>query len=166
MQRFWYCFLLIPAFAVLFSDARAQQLDSTHKNWKVFSAQQSTGTLCYIASEPTRQTGNYRSRGEPYVWIAARSHAVDEVSVSSGFPYKAKTEVKVTVGSKTHQLFAQGDTAWAKDETTDKALIAAMKKGSSMTVQGTSERGTFAKDTYSLSGFSAAYNRMKALCSR
>ena len=151
-------FLLIPLTAF------AQQLDSTHKQWKVFSAQQSTGTLCYIASSPTSQTGSAKSRGQVYLWVAARTHSIDEVSASSGFTYKAKGDVTLTVDSKPFTFFAQGDTAWAKDEATDKAIIAAMKRGSTISVQGTSENGTSAKDSYSLSGFSAAYNRMKALC--
>ncbi len=39
-----------------------------------------------------------------------------------------------------------------------------MKRGSRMMVKGTSQLGTYSIDTYSLSGSTAAYNKMKGLC--
>ncbi|MFI5018219.1 MAG: invasion associated locus B family protein, partial [Dongiales bacterium] len=58
----------------------------------------------------------------------------------------------------------QKDRAWAKDATADKAMIDAMRKGSSLTVKGTSSRGTEITDTYSLLGFSKAYQAIGAAC--
>ena len=41
-----------------------------------------------------------------------------------------------------------------------------MKRGSTMTVRGTSVRDTFSMDTYSLTGFSAAYDAMRDACAK
>ena len=46
----------------------------------------------------------------------------------------------------------------------DRALVEAMKRGSSMTVRGTSTRGTYSLDTYSLKGFTAAIEAMRDAC--
>ena len=46
----------------------------------------------------------------------------------------------------------------------DKAVVAAMSKGASLTVQGNSSRGTPTVDTYSLQGFSAAYKAITDTC--
>ena len=43
-------------------------------------------------------------------------------------------------------------------------MIDAMRKGSSLTVRGTSARGTEITDTYSLLGFSKAYQAIGAAC--
>ena len=74
-------------------------------------------------------------------------------------------EVALTVDdNKNFRLFTQGETAWAKDADTDKALVTAMRSGSRMVVKGTSTRGTLTTDTYSLSGFSRAYERASREC--
>ena len=43
-------------------------------------------------------------------------------------------------------------------------MIAAMKRGSQLKVRGTSTRDTYSLDTYSLLGFTAAYNAMLNAC--
>lgn len=62
--------------------------------------------------------------------------------------------------------FVDNDKAWAVSEKTDKELVAAMKKGERMIVTGESSRGTATKDTYSLSGFTAAYRAISAKCKK
>lgn len=142
----------------------AQQLHMTSKHWRVFTVQQGGQKLCYIASMPVDQTGNYSKRGEPFAMVTHRSSKMDEVSVSSGYPYKEKSDVSVVVDSEKYALFTDGERAWAKDSKTDTMLISSMKKGTSMTARGTSKVGSYSLDTYSLSGFTAAYNKMKSLC--
>jgi hypothetical protein len=46
----------------------------------------------------------------------------------------------------------------------ERRLVAAMKGGSTMIVKGTSARGNLTTDTYSLSGVTAAVNRINQLC--
>src|SRR3546814_9544348 len=72
----------------------------------------------------------------------------DEVSIQAGYPYKESAVVDVAVGDMKVQLFTQGDSAWAMDKATDKKLVQAMIKGSTMVVEGVSSRGTNTKDTY------------------
>ena len=56
------------------------------------------------------------------------------------------------------------ETAWAPDTTSDQRMVAAMKAGSVMVVQGTSARGTLTKDTYSLKGFTKAHSTISEAC--
>ena len=46
----------------------------------------------------------------------------------------------------------------------DKDIVAAMKRGSRMIINGTSFKGTKTKDTYSLSGFTSAYKAISNKC--
>ena len=57
------------------------------------------------------------------------------------------------------------DSAWASTSEGDQKLIKAMKAGSTMVVVGYSSRDTKTTDTYSLSGFTAAYNAISKACS-
>jgi invasion protein IalB len=147
---------------------QAQQLDNIYNDWSVFTLQQRGEKICYIASAPIRKSGNYRKRGEPYLLVTHRSKKVDEVSTSSGYPYAKNSKVKVLLdGTKNYALFTSAEVpevAWARDTTQDKTIVDNMKKGSVLTVRGTSRIGTYSEDRYSLMGFTKAHQRMKALC--
>lgn len=146
------------------SAAQAQEFVGTYGEWSVFTLKRGGNTICYVASAPVKNTGNFSRRSDPYFLVTHRSAAVDEASTSSGYPYKNKSTVTVNVDGKTWKFFTEGELAWAKDTDADRAVVAAMKKGSRMTVKGTSTKGTYSLDTYSLKGITAAYNKMKSLC--
>lgn len=142
----------------------AQEFVSSHGNWHVFTVQKGGEKVCYIASEPTKSTGNFSNRGTPYLLITSRNATTDEVSSSSGYPYKVDSKVKIEVDNKKFDLFTKDDVSWAYDSAQDAQIVTAMKKGSRITVRGTSPKETFSLDTYSLNGVTAAYNKMKASC--
>lgn len=144
----------------LASPAYAQKFEVAFQQWKVFTY----GDLCYIGSEPVSEKGNYSRRGKSYVLVTHRGKQQDEVSASSGYPYKPGKDVMVTIDGKSHPMFFEGEVAWAYDGKQDQAMVAAMKRGSKMSVRGTSKKDTWSEDHYSLSGFTAAYNKMKSLC--
>ena len=142
----------------------AQQLLETSGDWRIFSAAVEGRTLCYAASVPKEKTGNYSKREEPFLMVTGRSASVDEVSLSSGYPYKEGSEVTVSVDGKSSRFFTKGSRAWAFKTEQDNQLIASMVRGSTLTAKGTSQRGTYSLDTYSLKGFTRAHQRLKALC--
>lgn len=146
------------------STASAQEFVSTHGDWSVFTISRGGSTVCYIASAPVKSTGNYSRRGDPYLLITHRSAAIDEVSTSSGYPYKNDTKASVNIDGSKYEMFTKNELAWAYDTDQDRAMVGAMKKGSRMTVRGTSPKDTYSIDTYSLRGVTAAYNKMKSLC--
>ncbi len=90
----------------------------------------------------------------------------DEVSVQPGYNYLEGSNVSVSVGGKVFTLFTRGGPhAWTKNDDEDRALIDAMRQGEAMIVEGESSKRTSSKDTYSLLGFTKAYNAMVAACS-
>ena len=62
--------------------------------------------------------------------------------------------------------FTEGTKGWMVSSQEDRNLIAAMKRGERMIVDGKSNRGTATKDTYSLKGFSSAYQAISAKCKK
>lgn len=157
---------LLFALSMLFfcTPANAQEFVSKHGDWLVFTVQKGGSKVCYIASEPKKKTGNFSNRDEPYLLVTSRSADTDEVSVSSGYPYKVDSKVKVEIDSTKLEFFTKDSLAWAYDAKQDAQAVTAMKKGNRMTVRGTSQKDTFSLDTYSLAGITAAYNAMKAQC--
>ena len=61
-------------------------------------------------------------------------------------------------------MFTQGDSAWLVNKEDEPALLAAMKDGSSMVVKAVSRRGNETTYNYSLSGVTAAADKMIAEC--
>lgn len=158
---------ILSAIAVLalgVSAAQAQQLHETSGDWRVFTYGNGKERTCYVASVPVKKTGNYSSRGEPFVMVTHRGEKGDEVSVSSGYPYKPGSQLSLTIDSRRYDLFVEGERAWAYDAAQDKNLTDAMMKGSQMIAKGSSQKGTYSSDTYSLTGFTGAMRKMKTLC--
>ena len=164
MRRFFL--MMVPAMMVVFGGftASAQSLDSVHRDWSVFTIQQNGKKVCYMASTPKNKTGNYSRRDEPYLLVTHISNSVDEVSTSSGYPYGRGTEAKAEIDGKEYNMFTKGELAWAYDSKQDTEMVSAMKRGSEIKIRGTSSKGTYSLDTYSLMGFTKAYGRVKALC--
>ncbi len=156
------CLLLTPAHV----NAQAAQKISSHGKWTVFSFIENGKKVCYMSSRPITDVGDYNQRGEISAFIThwPSSDSKDVFSYIAGYTYKNGSDVSVSIDGKTHSLFTQGGMAWAPDVETDKKLINAIKKGSTMVVKGTSSRGTLTTDTYSLQGSTAAYDAISKLC--
>ena len=62
----------------------------------------------------------------------------EEVSVQPGYAYKKGSTVEAQGRRPNFDLFTDGEHAWTRNDDDDRALIGAMKGGSTMTVKGTS----------------------------
>lgn len=144
--------------------AAAAEAVGTFEDWRAFA--EPNGEMCYMGSEPKKAEGNYTKRDDPFLLVTHRpkEKSIGVVSVVAGYTYKKGSEVSVTIGAQTFRMFTDGGNAWAYDAKDDRALIAAMKGGATMVVKGTSGRGTVTTDTYSLSGFTAAYAAIGKAC--
>lgn len=157
--------ILTSVLAFTAQTAAAQQLIATEQDWRVFTLDQGGKKQCYIASAPAKSKGTFKKRGDAYLLVTSRSATQDEVNASSGFPYKKGTDAHVTLNTTDKfRLFTQGDQAWARDSKQDAAIVNAMKKAGTLTLRGTSPKESYAEDTYSLKGFSKAYEQMKKAC--
>ena len=135
-------------------------------NWEAVTFKEQGKQGCYITSVPAKKEGNYTSRDKTYALVTHRpaDKTFDVVTVVGGYSDKEDSVVTVKIGTQTFSLFTNKDAAWAQDDDTDKKLVQAMIKGQGMVVQGTSTRGTETTDTYSLSGFTKAYQAIGKAC--
>lgn len=148
--------------------AATPQFLGTHRDWNVYTYEDEDGMVCYIASEPIKEEGNYTRRGPAAVLVAKFpiEPPNEQVSVQPGYSFKDGSLVEVDIDNRDFELFTRGEHAWAQTSEEDQRLIDAMRRGREMTVRGTSTRDTFSLDTYSLLGFTAAYNEMSDACGR
>lgn len=147
---------------------RAQEVEylGTNRDWHAFQYMENGNKVCYMASRPTDEEGDYARRGDVFVLVTHRpaEDSRDVVSFIAGYTYEEGSEVTVTIGGETFRLFTEDDTAWARDEATDRQMVQAMRRGADMVVRGSSSRGTLTTDTYSLFGFTATYNEIAEAC--
>jgi invasion protein IalB len=157
---------LLAALAAAPEAGAAPRFVGTFQDWNVYTVDNDNGRLCYAASEPKKEEGNYTRRGSPAVIVARLPIAPpnEQVSAQPGYSFKANTDAEVTIDNRAFRMFTRGEHAWASTAEDDAAIIEAMKKGAEMKVKGTSTRDTWSLDTYSLKGFTAAYNAMRDAC--
>lgn len=141
---------------------------ATEGDWTVFAAD--NPRECWAVSPP-KSTLNTRdgqptevTRGDIRLYVAYRPGQNGEVSFSGGYPFAPDSTVEVDVGGRTFNLFTEGESAWTGSPSDDEAMIAALRGGSSAVVTGRSARGTTTKDTFSLSGITAATNSARERC--
>ena len=118
---------------------------------------------CYIGSLPiSSDIPEGKKRGDVYILIYRINKNTEAiVQINSGYPYKNEEPVNVKIDKKNYEFYADEDSAWTDK---DNEVIYAMKKGIKLFVFGISSRGTKTIDTYTLNGFTTAYNKLTKDC--
>ncbi len=138
----------------------------TFKAWSAMSFDEDDKTVCMMWSQPEKAEGDYKKRGEIFVFVTHRpeDRETNKVSFEIGYTFKESSEVRVTIDGQAYTLYTDRSTAWSHNAKDDGRMVKAMRAGRTMTMEGTSSRGTKTRDTYSLSGFTAAHNAINKAC--
>ncbi len=163
------------ALALVAAPAAAQEKSSnkvaTRTDWHVFV--EKDPLMCWIVSAP-KKTVNTRGgrvvsvkRGDIMLFVSFRpaEKVMGEVSFTGGYPFKEGSTVKLQIGEASFELFTKGEWAWTASPEDDRKVITAMKRGAEAVAIGVSKRGTTTKDTFSLIGFTAAFEEAEKRCS-
>jgi Invasion associated locus B (IalB) protein len=137
-------------------------------DWEAFTYEAEGSKVCYVYSAPKKSESNKKAaaRGPIYFmvthWPGKKVKA--QPSTFIGYTFKEGSDVKLTIDTRDFILYPVDNMAWTDKAETERAIIAAMKSGKSMSVSGTSAKGTITKDSYSLSGISAAMDTIDGAC--
>lgn len=150
---------VMPAFA-----AEPRKIGE-YGDWSAFAYTENDAKVCYMASEPSKHEGKYEKRGEIFALVTHRpaDGTRSEFSYIAGYPYKKDSVVTLKIDANTFELFTHDETAWAPDGK-DESIVQALRKGTVMTVKGTSAKGTETFDTFGLKGSSAAHAAISREC--
>ena len=140
------------------------ELQAKFQDWSLFKTNRGDQIICYLASIPIKSNGNYIKRGEPYIIVTDIVNDADEVNVSSGIYYNENSDVELSFGLKKFYLFPFKSLAWSRDRNIDLNIIKEFQRQESVIISGVSNQGKIANDTYSLIGFSKAYEKMRKIC--
>ena len=88
----------------------------------------------------------------------------NEISIISGYPFDEKRTAAAKIGSDTYSFFTSTDGAWLETRREEAAMVKSMKAGAKASVTGYSNSGSRSNDSFSLLGFTAAYNAALKAC--
>jgi|TARA_R110002096_G_scaffold266710_1_gene460272 Invasion associated locus B (IalB) protein len=150
------------------SKADSRQLLSSFRDWDAFVLKTDAGeTVCYIISVPKAKTPSSLRHGNPFITVTHKpSREIrNEFNFIAGYSFQKGSAVKMVIDKAAKaDLFTEQDGAWAYDSKQDDAIVASMKRGSSLTLNARSGRGNATSYRFSLSGFTAAHNAITNAC--
>jgi invasion protein IalB len=158
------CVILALSTAPAF--AQEVKLLQKYNNWSTYTADGS-GKVCFAVSQPSDSSPKNVRRGPIYFYVSnyPTDKVAGEISVKMGYPFAPGGKVTITIGNDKFELFTKDEGAFVEKTEDEAKLIAALKAGSTMKIQGRSSRGTNTTDTYSLSGSTDALDRLEKECS-
>ena len=172
-------------------EASKPSLVATFGDWNVFVGEVGKGHICYTLAQPKSREPASLTRDPGYAFISDRpSEGVrNEVSFIMGFdvaagdtaeskpdakpaekPTKSDAKSKTPpapvalVDEASFEMLPKGGNLWVKNAAKENALITEMRKGAKLMIKAASLRGHQSIDTYSLTGFAQAMDRLQKEC--
>lgn len=156
--------LLTAALAALLAvPALAQQAGPRRlgdfQDWTAAVHAEGGQKVCYAF---TRASRTDPQRDNVILTVTHRSAGRDQVALSAGYAYPRNAAVTVTVGQAQLPFYTNASSAFARD---GRAAVAAFRGGAQAIARGprAGARGN-ATDTFSLTGFTAAYEAISREC--
>ena len=136
-----------------------------YKDWKVFTEVVGGETLCYAATQATDKAPRSAQHGDVWFYVSSwkSGKARNQPSLRVGYQLRQDLPGKAHVGRANYTLYGMGQEAFAMDND-DPKLVSALRRGSELRVQATSQRNTRVTYHFSLSGSAAAIDRASAAC--
>ena len=137
-------------------------------DWGAYTATPGGKKVCFALAKPANSTTSppNRPRDAAYMFVSSRpsEKVKDEVSIIFGYGLKPNADANIEVSGTNYAMYTQADGAWVKNAAEEPRLIETMRKGSDLTVKGTSAKGTATTDVYSLKGLPQALDRVGQEC--
>jgi invasion protein IalB len=137
-------------------------------DWGAYAAMPAGKKVCFAIARPasSQTSPPNRPRDPPYLFVASRpaEKVKDEVSVIIGYGFKPNSDATLDLAGAQYAMYTQNDGAWVKNVAEESRLVDSMRKGSDVTVKGTSAKGTATTDVFSLKGLSQALDRVGQEC--
>lgn len=142
------------------------KLDGQFKNWTAQNTNINSQQVCYAVSSPIASDPKTLNRAESRIFVSFRANdkIQNEISVTSGYNYKASSKVNLAIEKREFNFETEDNFAWLTKYEDEISLIELMRKSTQAKVTATSVRGTKTIDTFSLNGFSDAYEAAKKKC--
>jgi hypothetical protein len=146
--------------------AQSVRLVGDFNAWSAYSTSEGAGALCFALSQPTEVTPTPDGFTEAWLYLTNRpaQGISNEFNLVAGFSFAPDSQAVATVSGQQFPLFTEGDAAWLMDPTQAEGLAAAIRSGSTLVVEGTSDKGIRVTESFSLAGATAASRAIAEGC--
>jgi invasion protein IalB len=129
------------------------------QDWTAATHREGGQKVCYAFTRASRTEPN---RQNVILTVTHRPQGRDQVALSAGYSYPRNAEVEVAVGQAELPFYTAGSSAFARN---GQAAVAAFRAGANAVSRGPQANGRGqAQDSFSLSGFTAAYEAISREC--
>ena len=159
--------IVILSILLFFFNLESKEL-AKFSDCTAFAEGEGKNLACMAVSKPKKAEGNYSRRGDIFAIVThlPGQNKWNEFSIVAGYNFQPNSNPDVTIGDIKFQLFTSGSRAWSFSPSEDDKIVKYLKNSMKMKVVGTSSRGTITNDTYSLVGFSKAYQKINEACKK
>jgi invasion protein IalB len=150
-----------PAAAPHHSSPTAPKEIGKFDDWIAATHQERGQTVCYAFTRAQSSQPAVNNRSQVVLTVTERPSQRDTVAIEAGFTYPQNTSVTMQVDQAGLDFYTSQRNAFARD---GKAVVAAFEKGSRAIARSPGPKGEQVTDTFSLKGFSAAYQAIAKAC--
>jgi hypothetical protein len=146
------------AFAAAPAAAQSVRLIGDYRDWSAYSALEGSAPLCFAMSRPIQVDPVPDGFTEGYLYLTNRpgEGISNEFNLVAGFPFAPDQTATATVSGQSFELFTEADAAWLLDPSLGDTLAGAIRAGSQIVIDGTSQAGLRVQQVFSLAGATAA----------
>ena len=144
--------------SVLPASAQSVRSLGDFRDWAAYSASEGAGSVCFALSKPLEVTPTPDGYTEAFLYLTHRpaESVRNEINLVAGFNFAPDTPATLTISGQSFDLFTEGDAAWLLDPARNDDLAGSIRAGSTLTIEGTSDKGIRVVESFSLSGATAA----------
>lgn len=142
------------------------QFRGEYRDWRVFTRSSDQGLICYALSRPQDSAPRAHEHGAVYFIVSSWQSGVisEQPNLLVGYPLRPASPPEVRVGSSRFDMYTDGQEGFLDDLEDEPSLVRSMKRGSVMRITATTNEGLATAYEFSLSGVTAALQRVQALC--
>jgi hypothetical protein len=157
--------LVALSIAVVPASAAQAKAIGRYKDWRVFTQSVGKDTVCFAAVEPSDKAPKSVSHGDVNFYVATwkSGSASNQPSLKVGYQLRTDIAPEAVIGRERFPMYAAGPEAFVPDER-EKALIAALQKGSELRIEAASVKDARTAYHFSLKGSREAIEKARSLC--
>lgn len=139
---------------------------ATFKAWSVFVQDTGTDRVCFAAAEASDKSPKSVNHGDIFFLVATwkSGAATNQPSFRVGYNLEEAPAPTIRIGSEKWDMYVSENEAFIESAAAEQSLIASMRRGADMRISAMSSRGTATSYVVSLSGISAALDRVQQAC--
>ena len=146
--------------------AQSVRLIGDFRDWSAYATSEGAGAVCFALSKPQDVNPIPDGYAEAYLYLTDRpaENIRHEFNLVAGYAFAPDSTATVSVSGQTFDLFTENDAAWLLDPAQGESLASAMRAGSSLLIEGTSDKGIRIAQSFSLAGATAASRAIETDC--